>query len=329
MKKTVSAFVFAASILCAASPLYAKTPAHATAKPAASRVHVAYKKASVKKISGKTSKVALQSAAEQPVVVQKVADRVESKAAPARLTRISGHSLVGSNSPYLQCVTFVRQFTGMQIFGDAWTWWEKATGKYAEGARPKPGSVLVFRPQGKMKLGHVAVVSQIITDRYIQVTHANWSPINGHRGQVEDHVNVMDVSDKGDWSKVKVWYGPLNDFGTTVYTTYGFIYQDTPQGQAAAQQLIDNDQKTVEAAPQQIAMAAPAPAPEMPADLKAALAAGNTQGFLGAKATTVSGQVTGKAAKDLVAKIDSDNAKPVVAKPVVVPVAGVAATARP
>ena len=305
MKKTVSAFVFAASILCAASPLYAKTAAHATAKPAASRVHVAYQKTS--------SKVAAKAAA-----------KVSGKASTSHITRISSRSSVGSASPYLQCVTFVRQFTGMQIFGDAWTWWEKATGKYAEGARPKPGSVLVFRPQGRMKLGHVAVVSQIITDRYIQVTHANWSPINGRRGQVEDHVNVMDVSDKGDWSKVKVWYGPLNDFGTTVYTTYGFIYQDTPQGQAAAQQLIDNDQKTIETAPQQIAMVTPAPAPELSNDLKAALTPGNTQGFLGAKATTVSGQVSGKSAKELVAKIEGDNAKPVVA-----PVSHTAATARP
>jgi len=302
VKKTVSAFVFAASILCVASPLYAKTAAHATAKPTATRVHIASNKSSAK---------------------------VAFKAAPAHASRISGRASAGSSSPYLQCVTFVRQFTGMQIFGDAWTWWEKATGKYAEGARPKPGAVLVFRPQGKMKLGHVAAVSQIITDRYIQVTHANWSPINGRRGQVEDHVNVMDVSDKGDWSKVKVWYGPLNDFGTTVYTTYGFIYQDTPQGQAAAQQLIENDQKAIEAVPQQIAMVGPVPGPELPSDLKAALSPGNTQGFLGAKATTVSGQVTGKAAKDLVAKIDSDNAKPVAAKPVVAPVSHTAATGRP
>jgi len=284
VKKTVSAFVFAASILCAASPLYAKPAAHATAKPAASRVHASL------------------------------------KSSPAKATRVayrSSHS-AASNTPYLQCVTFVRQFTGMQIFGDAWTWWEKATGKYAEGQAPKPGAVLVFRPQGRMKLGHVAVVSQIITERYIQVTHANWSPINGHRGQVEDHVNVMDVSEKGDWSKVKVWYGPLNDFGTTVYTTYGFIYQDTPQHQAQARELIAQDQKTLgTGAPQQIAMndahmndtrPAPAAAPELPAELKAALTPGNDKGFLATKAQTVSAQTTGASAKAIVAKIDSDKA---------------------
>ncbi len=79
-------------------------------------------------------------------------------------------------------------------------------------------------------------MSQIITDRYIQVTHANWSPVNGHRGRVESNVNVMDVSDKGDWSKVKVWFGPLNDLGTTVYATSGFIYNDSPQAQVLVAQ---------------------------------------------------------------------------------------------
>ncbi|HWU50292.1 MAG TPA: CHAP domain-containing protein [Asticcacaulis sp.] len=213
-----------------------------------------------------------------------------------------------SSSPYLQCVTFARQLTGMQIFGDAWTWWEKATDKYDEGHAPKPGAVLVFRPQGKMRLGHVAVVSQIITDRYIQVTHANWSPINGRRGQVEDHVNVLDVSDKGDWSKVKVWYGPLNDLGTTVYTTYGFIYNDKPQQIAApetAPQISPKASPMQAAAATQVAMTDAAPA-DLPADLKAALSPDNTKGFGAVKPVTVAAKVKGKAAADLAAKLDSD-----------------------
>ena len=127
---------------------------------------------------------------------------------------------------YWQCVTFARSITGMNIHGDAWTWWSQAKGHYDQGLSPKIGAVLVFKPQGHMRRGHVAVVTQILTDRLIQVTHANWSPINGHRGQVEDSVNVMDVSDKGDWSAVKVWYNPQNDLGTTVYSIYGFIYPD-------------------------------------------------------------------------------------------------------
>jgi surface antigen len=69
------------------------------------------------------------------------------------------------------------------------------------------------------------VVSRVLTDRVIQVTHANWSIIEGGRGKVEQDVTVVDVSPKGDWSQVKVWYDPIRDLGNTVYPTYGFIYQ--------------------------------------------------------------------------------------------------------
>jgi surface antigen len=213
----------------------------------------------------------------------------------------TSHHKVSASTPYLQCVTFARQLTGMQIFGDAWTWWEKATGKYGEGHAPKPGAVLVFKSQGKMRLGHVAVVSQIITDRYIQVTHANWSPINGRRGQVEDHVNVLDVSDNGDWSKVKVWYGPLNDLGTTVYDTYGFIYNDTPQQVAAPETTPQASPMTAPPATQVAMTDTPA---ELPADLKAAL---TPAAAVASRPVTVSAKLKGKAATDLVTKIKSDD----------------------
>ena len=94
-----------------------------------------------------------------------------------------------------QCAQFARMFSGIQIFGDAWTWWEQAMGKYARGFTPEAGSVLVFKPFGPMSRGHVAVVQQVLTDRIIQVTHANWSPIDGQRGQIENNVTVVDVSD--------------------------------------------------------------------------------------------------------------------------------------
>ena len=129
-----------------------------------------------------------------------------------------------------QCATFARFFSGIKIFGDAWTWWEQASGKYGKGFTPDAGAILVFKPHGAMSNGHVAVVSQVLTDRIIQVTHANWSPIGGRRGQVEKDVTVVDVSPAGNWSQVKVWYDPSGDLGRTVYPTYGFIYQ---VGQAA------------------------------------------------------------------------------------------------
>jgi surface antigen len=130
---------------------------------------------------------------------------------------------------YWQCVPFARLMSGIQIFGDARTWWDQATGVYDKGFAPRVGSVLCFRPTDRMKLGHVAVVSRIVTDRVIQVTHANWSLIGGSRGQVEKDVTVIDVSPGGDWSQVKVWYDPIRDLGTTTYPTYGFIY---PNAQA-------------------------------------------------------------------------------------------------
>ena len=127
---------------------------------------------------------------------------------------------------YWQCVPFARLISGVQIYGDAYTWWRQAVGKYETGFQPKAGAVLCFKPNGKMRLGHVAVVSQVLTDRVIQITHANWSRIGGTRGQIEKDVTVIDVSPSGDWSQVKVWYDPVRDLGSSTYPTHGFIYQD-------------------------------------------------------------------------------------------------------
>ena len=134
---------------------------------------------------------------------------------------------------YWQCVPFARLVSGIQIFGDAWTWWSQAAGKYQTGFVPKAGAVLCFKPNGKMRLGHVAVVSQVLTDRIIQISHANWSLIDGDRGKVEQDVTVVDVSPNGDWSQVKVWNDPSRDLGSTVYPTYGFIYQDAADATSA------------------------------------------------------------------------------------------------
>jgi surface antigen len=136
-----------------------------------------------------------------------------------------------ADAPYWQCVTFARMFSGINIFGDAWTWWNQAVDKFRTGHRPETGSVLVFRPEGRMSRGHVAVVSDILTDRVIRVTHANWG---GSRGKVEENVTVVDVSGEGDWSAVKVWYNPIHDLGTTVYPTYGFIYKGARDAMDAA-----------------------------------------------------------------------------------------------
>ncbi len=154
-------------------------------------------------------------------------------AAPASSATAPANATLGERASW-QCAQFARLFSGIEIFGDAKTWWQQAMGKYARGFTPEAGSVLVFRPFGPMTRGHVAVVSQVLTDRIIQVTHANWSPVEGKRGQIENNVTVVDVSTGGDWSKVKVWYRPSGDLGTTVYPTYGFVYKAAANALSAA-----------------------------------------------------------------------------------------------
>jgi surface antigen len=130
----------------------------------------------------------------------------------------------GELQPYLQCVPYARQVSGIQIYGDAWTWWGQAEGRYARGHTPRPGAVMAFEPHGNMTLGHVAAVSRVIDSRTVLLRHANWSPIDGRRGQVEDDVEAVDVSPDNDWSQVRVWYAPIQNLGTTAWPVSGFIY---------------------------------------------------------------------------------------------------------
>lgn len=125
-----------------------------------------------------------------------------------------------------ECVPIARMLSGIQIRGNAHTWWGQAEGKFRRGNEPRVGAVMAFQPHGNMRLGHVAAVSRIIDDRTVLVTHSNWSLINGRRGQIERNVKVIDVSDAGDWSAVRVWYAPLDGLGTTAWPVHGFIYPD-------------------------------------------------------------------------------------------------------
>lgn len=129
---------------------------------------------------------------------------------------------------YLECVPYARSVSGIQIFGDALTWWDQAEGRYARGHRPKVGAVMSFAPYGRMELGHVAAVSRVIDSRTVLLRHANWSPIGGRRGQIEDNVRAVDVSEANDWSEVRVWYAPIGNLGTTAWPVNGFIYPDKP-----------------------------------------------------------------------------------------------------
>jgi len=123
-----------------------------------------------------------------------------------------------------QCVPFAREVSGVRIFGDAWTWWDQAEGRYARGDRPRVGSVVAFAKSSRLPLGHVAVVSRIVEKRVLMLTHANWSRQNGVRGHVEQDVTLFDLSDTNDWSVVKVWFRGTSGLGGTTYPVHGFIY---------------------------------------------------------------------------------------------------------
>lgn len=126
----------------------------------------------------------------------------------------------------LQCVTYAREVTGLNLKGDAWKWWEAAQGVYERGNTPKVDSVLVFKRQGKMSHGHVAVVRGTASSRVLLVDHANWAPSRtAGRGKVTTAVPVLDVSPKNDWSEVRVWYQPSREYGSKVYKTQGFVYR--------------------------------------------------------------------------------------------------------
>lgn len=157
-----------------------------------------------------------------PTVAESTSDFVRSA---------EGAGSVRELEPYIHCAPYARKVSGVQIFGDARTWWSQAQGRYATGTAPRVGAVMVFRPHRSMQMGHVAAVSQVIDSRRVLLDHANWSPVDGRRGQVEKDVLAVDVSPRNDWSQVRVWYAPLGDVGTSVWPVDGFIYA-TQEGPA-------------------------------------------------------------------------------------------------
>jgi surface antigen len=139
-----------------------------------------------------------------------------------------------------QCVPFARAASGIRIFGDAWTWWDQADGRYQRGSTPRIGSVVVFEKTARLPLGHVAVVSRTVEKRVLMLTHANWSRTDrGERGHAEQDVTLFDVSRSNDWSSVRVWFRGVEGLGGGVYPVHGFIY-GTPLDGAKAARPADN-----------------------------------------------------------------------------------------
>jgi hypothetical protein len=124
---------------------------------------------------------------------------------------------------WMQCVPYARRVSGIDLTGNAYTWWNEAAGRYARGHTPQAGSVLNFRNNSRMHLGHVAVVTEVVGPREVLVTQANWGGPSYSRGGISAGVSVVDVSPSNDWTAVRVALGHSEKYGS-VYPTYGFIY---------------------------------------------------------------------------------------------------------
>jgi hypothetical protein len=122
-----------------------------------------------------------------------------------------------------ECVPYARRVSGIQLRGDAYTWWDKAAGIYMRGAQPMPGAILVLSKTNRLRHGHLAVVTNLITPREITVTHTNWGNDWMSRRVTYESLRVQDVSMANDWSSVRFWNNEENVFGFP-YQVSGFIY---------------------------------------------------------------------------------------------------------
>jgi surface antigen len=126
---------------------------------------------------------------------------------------------VTNNRARLQCVPFARRESGVEIYGNANTWWRQAQERYETTQTPDEGAVLVLEGYSTTRRGHVAVVREVVSPRLIIVDHANWL----NHGEITRDVPIMDVSEAGDWSEVRVWHVPGRHWGGRTYNVQGFI----------------------------------------------------------------------------------------------------------
>ncbi|WP_136684162.1 CHAP domain-containing protein [Falsirhodobacter xinxiangensis] len=144
-----------------------------------------------------------------PIVVAAVSPAELQRATHDATRQVQGKSRIW-------CVPFARLVSGVEIRGNANTWWNQAGNEYPRGHTPITGAVLNFRSSKAMPMGHVAVVAEVVDSRTIKVVQANWT-----RNRITVDA-VIDVSPRNDWSQVRVDNG--GSFGR-VNPAYGFIYR--------------------------------------------------------------------------------------------------------
>ncbi len=134
-----------------------------------------------------------------------------------------GSGCVSGTAEWTQCVPYARQLSGIEIYGDAYTWWDRATPRYARGNTPGIGAVLVLSRTERLRYGHLAVVKRILGARRIEVAHANWGKDIFGRGYIHEAMLVEDASPANDWSELRFWIQESGSF-SSVFPARGFIY---------------------------------------------------------------------------------------------------------
>lgn len=162
----------------------------------------------------------------------------------------SGPSHTARPQSTMQCVPYAREHSGVVIYGDAYTWWDKAAGKFARTATPSEGAVMVLYNYAGPNRGHVAVVRALVDSRTIKIDHANWLD----DGAIYVDNPVRDVSAANDWSQVRVFNLRTGAWGSHIYPVQGFIgpgpdtgtgdlhvAQNRPQRDAISALIADDD----------------------------------------------------------------------------------------
>jgi surface antigen len=159
-----------------------------------------------------------------------------STAAPSTFARPSDSAYeptarITNRRARLQCVPFARRESGVEIYGNANTWWRQAAGRYETTQEPQEQAVMVLEGYNTTARGHVAVVREVVSPRLIIVDHSNWL----NNGEITRDVPIRDVSVAGDWSEVQVWHIPGRQWGARSYNVQGFILNMLTDAKAQAE----------------------------------------------------------------------------------------------
>jgi hypothetical protein len=78
----------------------------------------------------------------------------------ASLASVPDEPTIETPLHHLYCVEYARLRSGLEIFGDAKTWWQHAENIYARFTQPAAEAVMVFSGSARLARGHVAVATR-------------------------------------------------------------------------------------------------------------------------------------------------------------------------